>query len=197
MSWGIHNSLKGWIMHGLSDREMQLVVKTLSINEVKLTQVCRLGDTSWSSLNEKDFPELFQIATDGTQGFPVLSTQAKEAVDTDYFIVRPKRAIQPRLHQRYEVEMSCVIISTVKQFQTTSVDLSEGGLYFKDTLPDWVAGYFLVGVQMQTSNKFFQLMCSMVEDQKERRRVQIVSEEQDAHYLAYKEWLLTMDDTQV
>ena len=71
------------------------------------------------------------------------------------------------------------------------MDLSEGGLYFKDTLPDWVAGYFLVGVQSPTT--IYQLMCSVVEDQKERRRVQIVSEEQDAHYLAYKEWLLTMN----
>lgn len=190
MSWGIHNSLKGWTLHGLNDREMQLIIKTMSINEVKLTQVCRLGDAKWSPLNEKSYPELFKASSD-IVGFPPLDIKAKETNDTEFFIVRPKRTIQPRLHQRYEVEVACLISSTNKQFKATTVDLSEGGLYFKETIPDWVAGYFLVGVQ--TQNAIYRLMCSMVEDQKERKRVQIVSEEQDTHYLAYKEWLLSMN----
>lgn len=190
MSWGIYNSLKGWTLHGLNDREMQLIIKTLSINEVKLTQVCRLGDAKWSPLSEKNYPELFKSTSD-VVGFPPLDTRTKESSDTEFFIVRPKRTIQPRLHQRYEVEVSCQISSTTKQFSATTIDLSEGGLYFKETIPDWVAGYFLVGVQ--TQNAVYRLMCSMVEDQKERKRVQIVSEEQDAHYLAYKEWLLSMN----
>lgn len=190
MSWGIHNSLKGWTLHGLNDREMQLVIKTMSINEVKLTQVCRLGDEKWLPLSEKNYPELFKTTSE-IVGFPPLDTRAKEVNDTEFFIVRPKRTIQPRLHQRYEVEVACQISSTNKQFSATTIDLSEGGLFFKETIPDWVAGYFLVGVQ--TQNAVYRLMCSMVEDQKERKRVQIVSEEQDAHYLAYKEWLLSMN----
>jgi len=190
LSWGIHNSLKGWTLHGLNDREMQLIIKTMSINEVKLTQVCRLGDAKWSPLSEKSYPELFKMTSD-IVGFPPLETRGKETNDTEFFIVRPKRTIQPRLHQRYEVEVPCQITSTNKQFNATTIDLSEGGLYFKETIPDWVAGYFLVGVQGQSA--VYRLMCSMVEDQKERKRVQIVSEEQDAHYLAYKEWLLSMN----
>lgn len=191
MSWGIHNSLKGWTLHGLNDREMLLVIKTMSINEVKLTQVCRLGDTTWMALTEKNFPELFHGKLPEIQGFPAIDNRTKETSDTEFFVVRPKRTIQPRLHQRYEVEVSCLISSTTKEFSAKTIDLSEGGLYFKETVPDWVAGYFLVSVQ--TSNAVFRLMCSMVEDQKERKRVQIVSEEQDAHYLAYKEWLLSMN----
>jgi len=191
LSWGIHNSLKGWTLHGLNDREMKLIIKTMSINEVKLTQVCRLGDTKWTLLNEKSYPELFQGKIVDLPGFPALDTRSKETNDTDFFVVRPKRTIQPRLHQRYEVEVPCLVSSTTREFSTTTIDLSEGGLYFKETMPDWVAGYFLVGVQ--TSNAVYRLMCSMVEDQKERKRVQIVSEEQDAHYLAYKEWLFSMN----
>lgn len=191
MSWGIHNSLKGWTLHGLNDREMKLIIKTMSINEVKLTQVCRLGDSKWTLLNEKSFPELFQGQIVDLPGFPDLDTRSKETNDTDFFVVRPKRSIQPRLHQRYEVEVPCLVSSTTREFSTTTIDLSEGGLYFKETMPDWVAGYFLVAVQ--TSNAVYRLMCSMVEDQKERKRVQIVSEEQDAHYLAYKEWLFSMN----
>lgn len=191
MSWGIHNSLKGWTLHGLSDREMQIIIKTLSINEIKLTQICRMGDAKWTALNEKSFPELFQTKVGELSGFPTIDTRSKDPSDTEFFVVRPKRTIQPRLHQRYEVEVPCLVSSTTKQFSTTTIDLSEGGLYFKETVPDWVAGYFLVAVQAQ--NSVYRLMCSMVEDQKERKRVQIVSEEQDAHYLAYKEWLLSMN----
>lgn len=170
---------------------MQIIVKTLSINEMKLTQVARAGESKWTSLSEKNFPELFQTVAHLAEGFPSLETPIQEATDTDYFIVRPKRAIQPRLHKRYEAQIPCVVFSSTRQFKTTTIDLSEGGLNFKETLPDWVAGYFLVGVQ--GPGAVFQLMCSMVEDQKERRRVQIVSEEQDAHYLAYKEWLLALN----
>ena len=42
------------------------------------------------------------------------------------------------------------------------------------------------------SRKSVRLMCSLVEDQKEKKRVQIVSEEQDPQFLIYKEWLLTL-----
>lgn len=190
MIWAIHNSLKGWTLHGLNEREMQILVKTMSVNEIKLTQICRQGEANWATLNEQNYPQLFHWKDASPQGFPAIEIKAKDIGDTEYFVVRPKRAIQPRLHQRYEVEVNCIINSATKQFATTTVDLSEGGLHFKETVPDWVAGYFLVGVQAPTT--IYQLMCSMVEDQKERRRVQIVSEEQDAHYLAYKEWLFSM-----
>ncbi len=188
--WAIHNSLKGWTLHGLTEREMQVLVKTMSINEIRLTQVCQSGDESWQTLSETQFPNLFKFSKSVIESFPTIDTKLRESSDTEYFIVRPKKNIQPRLHTRYEVEVTCLIFSTTRQFTTTTIDLSEGGLYFKDTVPDWVAGYFIVGVQSKNIN--YQLMCSMVEDQKERKRVQIVSEEMDPQYAAFKEWLLTL-----
>ncbi len=191
MSWGIHNSLKGWSLYGLNNREMQLLVRTMSINEIKLTQVCHEGDDKWALLTNSTHPELFQFAQGEANCFPTLDTKAKDLGDTEYFAVRPKKAIQPRLHQRYETEVTCLIFSATRQFTTVTKDLSEGGLHFNETVPDWVSGYFLVSVH--TTNAIFQLMCSMVEDQKERKRVQIVSEETDPQFVAYKEWLLSLE----
>ncbi len=189
-TWAIHNSLKGWTLYGLNERELQVLVKTMSINEIKLTQVASSVDGSWGALSEKDFPELFKFKQGESVIYPNLENRIKDIGDTEYFVVRPKKPIQPRLHERYETEIICSIFSTTRQFTTTTIDLSEGGLYFKETIPDWVAGYFIVGVQ--APHTIFQLMCSMVEDQKERKRVQVVSEEQDPQYVAYKEWLLTL-----
>ncbi len=191
MSWGIHNSLKGWTLFGLNNREMQLLVKTMSVNEIKLTQVCHEGDVKWTLLNESSHPELFQFAQGEALCFPVIENKPKDVGDTEYFVVRPKKQIQPRLHQRYEIEVTCQIFSTTRKFTTSTIDLSEGGIYFKETIPDWVSGYFLVGVQ--ATDTVYQLMCSLVEDQKDKKRVQIVAEETEPHYVAYKEWLLTLE----
>lgn len=166
----------------------------MSVNEIRLSQVCREGDKQWMPLAEKDFPELFQVVTSHSEKFPEQQNRRDSAYDTDYFVIRPKRVIQPRLHERYETAVYCSILSSTKTFKTATIDLSEGGLYFKDLIPEWVAGYFIVAVHgLNSSDQTqFQLMCSLVEDQKEKKRVQIVSEEQDPQFLLYKEWLLTL-----
>jgi hypothetical protein len=189
LSWAIQNSLKGWVLYDLTEREIQLLVRTMSINEVRLTRVCKQSDTTWQTLSENQFPELFKFTQGESKLFPVLEPP-KEGSDTEYFVIRPQKTIHPRLHKRYETEITCLIFSTTRQFTTATIDLSEGGLYFKDMIPDWVVGYFIVGVQ--GPGALFQLMCSLVEDQKEKKRVQIVSEEQDPQFVAYKEWLLTL-----
>ncbi len=188
MNWALHNTLKGWTLYDLSDREVQLIIKSMSINEMKLTQICRAGDSSWKILTESAHPNLFEKIKFKTENYPAVDSQlAASGADTEYFVVRPKKVIFPRLHNRYEIEVPCVIYSTTRQFHSTTFDLSEGGLFFKDTIPDWVAGYFIVGVH--SPDGIIQLMCSLVEDQKEKKRVQIVSEESDPQYLIYKDWL--------
>lgn len=166
----------------------------MSVNEIRLSQVCQQGDKQWKPLIEKDFPELFQSVESHPDQFPEQQNRRDSAYDTDYFVIRPKRVIQPRLHERYETAVHCSILSSTKTFKTTTIDLSEGGLYFKDLIPEWVAGYFIVAIHGLDSfdGTKFQLMCSLVEDQKEKKRVQIVSEEQDSQFLLYKEWLLTL-----
>ncbi len=97
------------------------------------------------------------------------------------------KVVHPRLYNRIEKEIPCVISLNDREFESTTIDLSEGGFYFKDAVPDWVAGYFLVNVDGR-----FQMMCSLVEDQKRKARVQIVSDENDPQYVAYKDWLTSL-----
>jgi hypothetical protein len=189
-NWAIHNSLKGWTLFDLSLKDMQLLIKSMSLNEQKLSHVCRSGDLNWVRLNEDLFPLFFQYKSIKLGQYPNLDNLSSEFGDTEYFVVRPQKIIQPRLHKRYEIQVNCLIFSTTRQFSTKTIDLSEGGLYLFDTIPDWVAGYFIVGVQ--TTEDYFQLLCSIVEDQKDRRRVQIVSEDQDLQFLGYKSWLHTL-----
>ncbi|MBC7743260.1 MAG: PilZ domain-containing protein [Bdellovibrionaceae bacterium] len=186
--WALHNALKGWTLYDLDDREVQLVIKTMSINEAKLTHICQSGAAQWAKLTEAAYPQFFKKLVLDSTNYPGIDTQlTSSGIDTEYFVVRPKKVMFPRLHKRYEIEVPCFIFSTTRQFHSTTSDLSEGGLFFKDLIPEWVAGYFIVGVH--SPDGIIQLMCSLVEDQKEKKRVQIVSEESDPQFIVYKDWL--------
>ena len=188
LNWALHNSLKGWTLYDLTEREVQILLKSMSINESKLTQICQVGDSSWHKLNESSYPQFFAKLNFNAKSYPEIDIQqTTSGIDTEYFVVRPKKVMFPRLHKRYDLQVPCFIFSTTRQFHSTTLDLSEGGLYFKDLIPDWVAGYFIVGVH--SPEGIIQLMCSLVEDQKEKKRVQIVSEESDPQFVMYKDWL--------
>lgn len=187
MSWALHNALKGWTLYDLNIREIQLLIKSMSMNEMKLARISQKGDSVWASFDEKTRPEFFEKLISSSEQYPSIDHIMQAGVDTEYFAVQPIKVKFPRLHTRYEIRTACFVYSTTRQFHTTSVDLSEGGLHFKDIIPDWIAGYFIVGVH--SPEGIIQLMCSLVEDQKEKRRVQIVSEESDPQYLVYKDWL--------
>ncbi len=187
LSWALHNTLKGWTLYDLSNREIQLLVKSMSVNEIKLARICEPGDQTWIPFDDKTHPDFFEKLNSDPTSYPAIEQLSQASTDTEYFVVRPARVKFPRLHTRYEIAANCTIYSTTRQFQATTIDLSEGGLHFKDVIPEWIAGYFIVGVQ--APDGIIQLMCSLVEDQKEKRRVQIVSEESDPQFLIYKAWL--------
>lgn len=166
----------------------------LSENEMRLVRVCQPGESQWVSLSREAFPQFFNpenmVSYKNAEQYPEIEMRSESVADTSYFIIRPAKVVHPRLHKRFEIKTDCVLIgSQEKEFVTETVDLSEGGLYLRDVIPAWVAGYFLVIVNGQ-----YQLMCSLVEDQKEKRRVQIVSEESDYHYTQYKEWIKTFEN---
>lgn len=190
--WALHNPLKGWTLYNLSEKELILLLKTFSETELRLAKVCDKNENLWKTLDRTlhaaVFPEKTPTGINSENaGFPEMVSNSDTSVtDTGYFIIKPSRVQHPRLHVRHDINVPCVLIGNNKQFHTESVDLSEGGLHFKDSIPPWIAGYFLVVVK---SN--YQLMCSLVEDQKEKKRVQIVSEESDFHFIQYKNWLDT------
>lgn len=190
--WALHNPLKPWTLYNLGESELRLLVLSLSDSELKLVKICKKGETSWKLLDLAAHGDLFGKNGVGSYqnpvDYPAIEVREGSVVDRQYFIIKPSKALHPRLHTRYEIAVSCVLASGGnKEFTTETIDLSEGGFYFKDVIPNWIAGYFLVIVQSK-----YQLMCSLVEDQKERKRVQIVSEESDFHFLQYKNWLETL-----
>lgn len=168
---------------------MCLVILSLSESEQRSARICRESDKSWRTINHEENPKFIDKALTqsyfDSSGYPELSFETTNASDKDYFVIQPKKVLQPRLHHRYEITTKCTIVGTnSKEFKSETVDISEGGIFLKDIIPTWVAGYFVVMIADK-----FQLMCSLVEDQKEKRRVQIVSEESDFNFIQYKNWI--------
>ncbi len=191
-NWGLHNALKGWTLYGLTASEVQLLVSVMSANEIRLCKVCVREATAWTALAKETHPEFFETFAVSAEDYPVLHQTEKTVAgetDTEYFVVRPRKQL-PRLHKRHDVSVRCIISSTVKSIETLSVNLSEGGLQFRDTLPEWIAGYFIVALVIPTGS--VQLMCSVVEDQKEKKRVQVVSEDTDPQFIVYRNWLASL-----
>ena len=191
--WALHNPLKSWTLYNLSERELKLLIMSLSDSEITLVKICKKNETSWQSIDRDIHSNLLKKDNldpfNGSADFPVVIPRSEAPTDTEYFTIKPNKVLQPRLHNRYELVIPCVLLGgNNKVFATETKDLSEGGLYFKDIVPGWIAGYFLVIV-----NSKYQLMCSLVEDQKEKKRVQIVSEDSDYHFVQYKNWLSTFN----
>lgn len=109
--WALHNSLKGWTLYGLSEREAQLVVNTLTVNEAKLVKVCKLPEKKWHKLDREKCPELFVSLNKERGQFPELSSDDMntEYTDTDYFVVKAKPQFYPRLHERIDLKTQAVI----------------------------------------------------------------------------------------
>lgn len=188
--WAIYNSFKGWALYGLNEREVQLLVNSLAKNEFKFISICHLTEKKWEPLDQLKQPQFFSETGKNKNHFPepIINSVSSESVsDAEYFIVKPKKVILPRLHERIDIEIDVTIEGYHQKFVSKTVDLSEGGIYFKETIPDWVSGYFIVLVNHRGQSH--QIMCSLVEDQKIKHRVQVMSEETDSHYVSYKIFL--------
>lgn len=82
----------------------------------------------------------------------------------------------PRTFKRYRKKMKIEILGRGRRFETTSVDISVGGVLVRDALPDWVAGYFKVRMSKLTGGKPVELTCYIIENQEpeQRRRLAIL-----------------------
>ena len=60
--WAIHNSLKGWTLYDLTDREAQLLINSMSQNEIKLAKVCSVG-MAWENLDKEKHNSLFSASS--------------------------------------------------------------------------------------------------------------------------------------
>jgi hypothetical protein len=185
--WAIHNSLKGWTLYDLSEREVQLMLNSISKNELKLLSICDASDFVWQSFDSTKHGRFLSETGKAKNKFPEPISGRDQDDEPEYFVVKPRKIILPRLHERIEIEIDVTIEGHKQKFSSKTIDLSEGGIYFKDLIPDWVSGYFIV--QVRHLGQSHQIMCALVEDQKIKNRVQVMSEESDQHYVNYKNFL--------
>jgi len=188
LSWALHNSIKNWTVFDLTDREAQIVINTLSMNELKLIYICQSGDTTWMRFDSLLHQKLLNPNVTSQGRFPPVHLDLHVGeFDSDFFVIQPRKVHTPRLHGRFTIDLPLSIETAGKVFKSSTIDVSEGGFYIKDSIPEWIAGYFLVRVE--AFKGVFQIMCSMVENQKSRHRIQIVSEDNDPNYQLYRQWL--------
>lgn len=192
--YALHNALKGWTLYDLSEREVQIVINSLSKNEINLTKVCEASSLKWVELSSTRWPHLFSetaLKSKVFQEYVDTSSVTAEKTDTEYYVVRaPQKNFHERAHQRVSIVLKTRIIGATADFETTTQDVSEGGIQLADVIPQWVSGYFIVEIE-HLENKF-SIMCSLVEDQATKKRVQIMSEENDPNFVRYKTWLKSL-----
>ena len=193
MKWAIQNPLKSWTLFELELNEVQLIINTLSPNEIKLLKIANNQDLQWQRFDPKSHSIL--ISNYGKDNVTFLKTtnsdQDPEDLDeADFFMVHTKKSILPRLYDRIEMQFEVKILGSNQSIITTTLDLSEGGIQVKDKLPNWLSGYFVV--EIKDHDQSYSLMCNIVEDQIEKRRIQIMSEESDPHFVKYKNWLIKL-----
>jgi hypothetical protein len=96
--------------------------------------------------------EVQVLMQDGSGTFP------QKERETGEYILRAK--------QRFNKRMQVLIIGeNGQQFRTHSRDVSVGGIFVEDSLPDWVAGYFKVRLSKFNSKKQIELTCHILENQ--------------------------------
>lgn len=109
-------------------------------------------------------------------------------VHTDTGIIKYREPVA-RKFNRYRVRIPADIFVGSNTFQTHTANISEGGFYFEDPLPDWVAGYFTVTLKVE-NGKVFEFTCFLAEDQKrEKFRTEIAPSTSERHFENFKSWL--------
>jgi hypothetical protein len=102
---------------------------------------------------------------------------------SDSFVVRAKK----RHKKRYAITIEV----NDKIFKTHSHDISVGGVYVEDIIPDWVTGYFKIRVGKQNSKQQIELQCCLVEGQAPhaRYRIMILPLQNASDELNLENWL--------
>jgi len=110
-------------------------------------------------------------------------------VHTDAGITKFKEPVV-RKFTRYRVRIPVDILVGSNVFSTHTADVSEGGFFFEDPLPDWVAGYFTVSLKIR-DGQVFEFTCFLAEDQKrEKFRTEIAPSTSEKYFESFKDWLV-------
>ena len=193
--WAIHNPLKSWTLAGLSLRECQVLVATMSDADMKISWVFHKTWTEWKPLGDELCHTLFKLNEIENMILPTLP--AMKSDDRDHDITQVVSAagtglnngehIQ-RKYTRFAARVFVDILVGSHSFSTQTADLSEGGFLFEDPLPEWVAGYFTVKLKVPGQN--FEFTCFLAEDQKkEKFRIEIAPTNSQSLVNEFRNWL--------
>lgn len=196
--WALYNPLKSWTLAGLSLRECQLLVASMSDAEMKVSWAFKANWNDWKPLANPACHSLFSFKDhkhDGLPNVPDLKqeddheiTQVRTLASTTAKVREPIA----RKHQRYLVQLPADIMVGSQRFSTLTTDVSEGGFLFKDPLPDWVAGYFTVLIVSGEAK--FEFTCCLAEDQKkEKFRTEISPMTGEEQIQAFRTWLSSQE----
>lgn len=193
--WAIHNPLKSWTLSGLTLRECQVLVASMSDADMKISWVFHKNWLDWKPLGDELCHTLFQLQEKENLVLPALPAMNTDDRDHDITQVRstagaPLKFREPVLRKftRYSARIPVDILVGPHSFSTHTADLSEGGFLFEDLLPEWVAGYFTVSLKIEKEK--FEFTCFLAEDQKkEKFRTEIAPTNSEALMQSFKTWL--------
>lgn len=194
-TWYMHNPLKDWTLHGLSDRECALVLATLSLPEKRAVLLWREDLKSWIHLDHAEAKALpSKVGTSSRARLPNIPRVDDHQEETTAVSTQRKKMVVPREHLRIDMKLSAELIGANQSQKLTTDNVSEGGIKFTERLPDWVAGYFTV--VLETPEKKFELTCMLVEDQRQdKMRVAVVeTNDEESHLPLYKKWIRSLID---
>jgi len=195
--WALHNPLKSWTLAGLSLRECQLLVASMTDAEMKVSWAHFEGWANWKPLSE---PECHDLFLHQDQTHPTLPELPQMLQEDDHEItevrmitnVQTQKGVMKRKFTRFTARIPVKIIMGTHNFETHTIDLSAGGFCFEDKLPDWVAGYFTVVLVVPNQN--FEFNCFLAEDQKKDKfRSEIAPTTVDKVLEDFRTWLLAQN----
>lgn len=194
--WAIHNPLKSWTLVGLSLRECQLLVASMSDAEMKISWAFHKKWTEWKPLSGDECHSLFLLQDHEVHIVPSLP-ELYHNEDHDHDITRVQTSSEApkfkdaasRRFTRYSARIPVQILVGTHTFSTHTADLSEGGFYFEDSLPEWVAGYFTVA--LVAPDVPLEFTCFLAEDQKKQKfRTEIAPSTSERELEKLRSWLL-------
>lgn len=171
---------EGWIVRDLTFGEVQAILATRPRElDVQLFFWTEPWD-QWKTMTEPE-GHAFLVPRRETQNPPPERLVRIAPVNKGQSV---RRSI------RFPVQMPVVVQTTVSQFSTWTVDVSEGGVRLLDPLPDHFAGYSQV-VLMPENHLPIHLLASPVEDQKDGRyHLEFMDSEEQAQFI---KWMREQD----
>lgn len=195
--WALHNPLKSWTLSGLSLRECQLLVASMTDSEMKVSWAHQRKWENWKPLGSEECHVLF-LFQDGDlvdlPGLPHLTQEADHEITVVRTVSTPAPLPEPILRKyiRFMATIPVDIMVGSQYFSTQTLDLSEGGFCFTDKLPDWVAGYFTV--VLKTPDKSFEFNCFLAEDQKQDKfRAEVAPTSSEKVMEEFRLWLFAQN----